>query len=450
MDKMQRTLITLHPEVPAEKPMRDILGICNTPRIRTKAILNFEKPYFDALHFRHIRYHDAPLENPGQQLIDIHRIFPLFHLDENDPRNYFFAQTDDYLAVVADSDAEIDFRLGETIDHSGNARLIGVPEDIDKWARVCRNIIGHYKNGEMNGMHCNITRVTVWEEPDNPRLLSGTVEQYVEMFCTVYQLLKKDFPDLKVGGPTSMFRCNEFLEKFLSLCQERGVTPDYVCGTFYPRSIEDLIEAIGEYREIMDRNGCAEVGYVLSEWHLGPYDWKNTASNRHGFCETISAAFTASTLIRLLDIDYIEAAYYYAWATGNWGVINPHKPERELLPVYYGLLFFQKLATECAQRIPLTLRNEKVDQTVGDSEGVYALAGRTADGKIRLLISCYEVAHRTIVCQVPGATKGTLRKISEVYRESECLQGEPICAENGVFEVKLEGCNGVFLLELDD
>ena len=65
------------------------------------------------LNIRHIRHHDAALENPSFELIDVSRIFPLFHLDENDPKNYRFAQTDDYFSVVADMDVEIDFRLGE-------------------------------------------------------------------------------------------------------------------------------------------------------------------------------------------------------------------------------------------------------------------------------------------------------------------------------------------------
>ena len=181
--------IKVKPNEKCARPMRDILGMNNVSRITTSVVTEREIPRFDALRLAHIRFHDAPIDNPGQKLLDISRIFPLFHLDEEDERNYFFLQTDDYMRSIAHSDAEIDFRLGETIDHSGNQRLIGVPADIEKWARICRRIIGHYKNGEMHGMHLNIKRISVWEEPNNPKLFSGAVEQYAEMFCAVYRLV---------------------------------------------------------------------------------------------------------------------------------------------------------------------------------------------------------------------------------------------------------------------
>ena len=113
----------------APKPMRDILGMNNIPRISSVKTREFEWKLFDALNIKHVRFHDAPIENSGHLLIDVSRIFPLFHLDENDSRNYRFAQTDDYLSPLQGRDIDIDFRMGETIDHSGNGRLIGVGDE---------------------------------------------------------------------------------------------------------------------------------------------------------------------------------------------------------------------------------------------------------------------------------------------------------------------------------
>lgn len=75
--------------------MRNILGINNIPRITNKKLFEHDTKRFEELNFAHIRFHDAPIENYGQQIIDIHRIFPLFHLDETKEENYIFAQTDD-------------------------------------------------------------------------------------------------------------------------------------------------------------------------------------------------------------------------------------------------------------------------------------------------------------------------------------------------------------------
>ena len=145
---MKNININLSKDSVYTEPMHNILGINNIPRIHSYAINLRETEEFSKFNFKYIRFHDAPLENPGQQLVDISRIFPLFHADETKAENYFFLQTDDYMRSIENSDAEIDFRVGESIDHSENGRLIGCPPDIDKWARICRNIIAQYKIGE--------------------------------------------------------------------------------------------------------------------------------------------------------------------------------------------------------------------------------------------------------------------------------------------------------------
>ena len=97
---MKNISICIRPEA-SDKPMRNILGMNNSPRTHVRSTAQ-EKAMFDALKLKYVRYHDAAKENPAWQIMDVSRIFPLFHLDENDPKNYFFAQTDDYLSVLKD------------------------------------------------------------------------------------------------------------------------------------------------------------------------------------------------------------------------------------------------------------------------------------------------------------------------------------------------------------
>jgi hypothetical protein len=141
----------------SKKPMRNILGMNNLPKISSKERFDFDKPRYDALNLGYIRFHDAPLDNASFNLVDVSRIFPLFHLDESDERNYKFAQTDDYMSYLKGNSAEVDFRLGETVDHSGFSRNVKAPLDADKWARICRNIIGRYKNGGRKGSRAHFS-----------------------------------------------------------------------------------------------------------------------------------------------------------------------------------------------------------------------------------------------------------------------------------------------------
>ena len=433
--------ISIKNGAPASKPMRNILGMNNIPRPISKGRFEHDKPLFDALKLAHIRFHDATLENPGWQIIDISRIFPLFHLDETDERNYHFIETDDYLKQLQGSDAEIDFRLGETIDHSGLKRRIQFPQDIDKWARICRNIVGHYKNGEMNGMHLNITRVSVWEESDNPNLLVATVEQYAEMFCKVYKLIKKDFPDVKVGGPNATSWKLDFFESFIRICKEKGVEPDYISSTIYAREIEELRDWVVKHKEVMDKCGLKNAGYTISEWHYTVLEWgRERYMSENGFRNAGHAAFTAGSLIEMMDLDFLDVAYYYAWATSMWAPFDFLAESMSLMPVYYGLLFFQKLAAECPDRIEIT----------ADSDLAQMLCGKTEDGKIRMLISCREKEANVFKIETDGCKAATLKYVSSETGDSpDCLKEMTLSSSDGIFEVEHKGESGVYFIEFD-
>ena len=78
--------------------------------------------------------------------VDIHCVFPDFSADEKDITNYDFDKTDEYVRSIltAVPDAEIIYRLGESIDHTGSGGYTVVPEDIAKWANICTEVVRHY------------------------------------------------------------------------------------------------------------------------------------------------------------------------------------------------------------------------------------------------------------------------------------------------------------------
>ena len=431
---MIETYISLNPNKLAEKPMRNILGMNNIPRMVTLPVQERETRDFNALNLKHIRFHDAPMDNPGFNVLDIHRIFPLLHQDENDPRNYVFGQTDDYMSSIADSKAEIDFRLGETIDHTFKARLIGVPEDIEKWARVCRNIIGHYKNGEMDGMHLNITRVSVWEEANNPKLFAGTVEDFAKMFCAIYRLLKKDFPDIEVGGPAVTAKGTDFMDQFITHCKAQGVVPDFLSVTHYHRTLEIFEQKLAPYFEILKKHNLDNTPLSIVEWHYGVNDWaKEAYVTENGFDSAESAAFSTMLLTHLMDLPQIDAAYYYSWGTYHWAVYNRRADGFPLLPVYYGLQFFQRLAAECPQRLHVT---------VDSPAPVKVLAGKTAEGKTRLLVSCFDCEDQKIRIVCPEMAEATLTAVSS-------MTAQKISAQDGAFTFDHAGRHDAYLLEFN-
>lgn len=431
---MERSNISLFPAKKCDRPMKNVLGMNNLPRM----VAEYHRPYFDALDIGHIRFHDAALENPARQLVDISRIFPLFHLDESKAENYFFTDTDNYFSYITNN-AEIEFKLGECIDHTKFKIAIGAPADIDKWARVCRNVVGHYKNGEMNGMHLNITRVSVWEEPGNPACFGGSVEDYAKMFCAAYRAIKKDFPDVKFGGPALQPNQHQFLETFIALCAKEGIKPDFISATYYSRSVDGLMGEIAEYYDVMKRNGLADAKFSLAEHHYGPTAWDRVPyTTESGFILAESAAYTVSSLVDMIDVEYIDTAYYYSWGTNFWGVANLQAPTQPMLPVYYGLLLFQALATQC----------ERISVAADNTHGARILAGKTPEGRLRLLVSCHGVEDCRFTVSAAGASVATLKTVRDGCDSESGVKGRELLANNGAFEIEHTDRHGIYLLEI--
>ena len=194
----------------------------------------------------------------------------------------------------------------------------------------------------------------------------------------------------------------------------------------------------------MDSCGCYDTRYCLVEWHMSPSDWDRVYRvYENGFYTTKNASFSVAALIKMMDIDYLDAAYYYAWDCYNWTVTDMLSvtDRCRVLPAYYELLFFQKLAVECAERIELQME---------EHEGVYALAGKTAEGKQRLLISCYDCEPCAFTCAADGAKKCMLYSVNDDYREEEAVEGKTLCVENGSVIFEHKGEQGVYLLEFEN
>ena len=134
------------------------------------------------------RNHDASFYAGygGEHTVDVHRIFKNFDADENDPKSYVFAPTDNYLASIEAAGCKTFYRLGASIEHDWKEGTYP-PKDFLKWARICEHIIRHYTEGWADGFTYDIPYWEIWNEPDcrnrdgsNP-CWQGTDEQFIEL-----------------------------------------------------------------------------------------------------------------------------------------------------------------------------------------------------------------------------------------------------------------------------
>ena len=144
--------------------IRPLNGVNNGPFVDGSHTADMNVRHKEA-GFPSVRLHDCHWPNPN--VVDIPAIFPLFHADADDPKNYVFGPTDRYLAPIADRGAEIVYRLGVSIEHQP-ALHTQPPADFDKWAKICINVIRHYNDGWADGRHYGLRYFEIWNEPAVP------------------------------------------------------------------------------------------------------------------------------------------------------------------------------------------------------------------------------------------------------------------------------------------
>ena len=378
------------------RPIRPLNGLCNTLPLKGDANekrLSVMTAHYRALEIPETRFHDVVAENAGIELVDVSRIFPLFHLDENDPRNYNFAPTDLYLQRARELGGRLEFRFGEQIEHQRVQFKVRPPADIEKWARICLQIARHYNSGWANGFRWNIDRFSVWEEPDNDRLLTdatkGNVEKcYFRMYASVARLIKAEWPSAHVGGPNTMGPGRTFAQ-FVKFCADEKLPLDFAAYTSYERDPLRFAALARQARKTLDDAGFGKTELEVSEWHVGPLTWEFMDPRyRSSLVGPESAAYAAAVLAVMQD-EPVDHLFFYAAHVGNWSLFDGVKPR----PVYYAFRTFAEL-----------LHGERLEVPANPTKGVYALAAKTADGGL-MLVAQLETKGGEIALDLPAGLK---------------------------------------------
>ncbi len=111
---------------------------------------------FTAAHIPYCRTHDCVGIRNRSCLVDIPKVFPNFDADENDPNNYDFHYSDEYIGAVQKAGTETYYRLGCSIEWGSKKYVSLMPTDFAKWARICEHVIMHYNEGWANGFNYNL------------------------------------------------------------------------------------------------------------------------------------------------------------------------------------------------------------------------------------------------------------------------------------------------------
>ncbi|MBC7964655.1 MAG: hypothetical protein H7Z17_01920 [Fuerstia sp.] len=328
------------------------------------------------------RLHDCHW--PNADVVDIHVLFPDPNADPELAASYNFSRTDDYIQTIVNTQSQIVFRLGESIEHSRKKYHVHPPADAGKWAAICLGIVRHYNDEWANGFRHNIRYWEIWNEPENrPAMWSGSDEDYFRIYAAAATAIKSRFPDVRVGGPAVGFAGkldgdrlapSQFVRSFLDRCRSDNLPLDFFSWHTYTNSPREFVQRARAIRRLLDESGFQRTENHLNEWNYLPdNDWSPMLGKqpqlRQSWFDRIhgneGAAFTAASLIGFQDAP-LDAANYYSADIHGFGMFSEHGvPHRNYDAIR---LFAKMLAT-----------TERLDVSGNLPAAVSILAGINAD-----------------------------------------------------------------------
>lgn len=407
-------------------PMKPLHGINNSPVTYGEALPELRKagiPY--------VRLHDTAGAFGGTYFVDVPNLFPDFSADPDDPASYDFAYTDAYLKGLTASGVKIFYRLGVTIENHWRIKphRIFPPADFQKWARICAGIVRHYNEGWCNGFRYNIEYWEIWNEPENPPMWQATREQYFELYRTAANHLKKEFPNIKVGGYAScgFYAINRpdmsdfyrsfvsFFDAFLTFITSPPTAAplDFFSWHLYTADPHEIVLHADYAEKKLAEYGLTRTENIFNEWNYAPADpdaWDQMK-------EMPGAAFTAAAFCLMQKSPIDKAMYYDALPTRRYCGLY-YFPSCRLTKTYYAFRAFNEL-----YRLGIEVESE----CFGFDE-LYLCAASDNRGKNAVLI----VNRKNETREIPLVLAGASGEFSHFLLDHSRLLTETNClTENG-------------------
>jgi hypothetical protein len=329
----------------------------------TVYLYNFTDSYME-MGVNFIRVHDLW----GSADIDI--VFPDFNKNPYDESAYDFSSTDKHISAMLRTGARVIFRLGYSYANPPKNRP---PEDYDKWATICLQIVKHYNEGWANGMNQTIKYWEVWNEPDIEPFWNGTLEEYFRLYDIVARKIKEYDSSLLVGGPAIAWNLT-FLRVFLQRCKDNRTPLDFVSWHIYTKNPYEIYLRAVAVCELMEEYGFSDKLNIITEWNF----LKEESESYELFRGAVGAAFSASSLIYLQNAG-VDIAAFYRGDSWPWGGIFYENGARG--KVYYVMVSFREIL-ENSIRVGC-----EVDE---NDQKIAAIATVSEDGKsVSIVISNY-------------------------------------------------------------
>ena len=330
------------------------------------------------------RLHDTGGAYGGSRYVDIPNVFPDFDADPEKPESYDFAFTDAYLTQLHASGTQIFYRLGVTIENNYRIKAYRnhPPKDFKKWAEICAGVVRHYNCGWANGFKFGIKYWEIWNEPENPPMWSGTREQYFELYRITSNRLKKEFPEIKIGGYASCGfyavnrpGCTDFYKGFVTWYDEflKFVTAkktrcplDFYSWHLYTWDPKEIILHARYVDSKLKEYGLTKVENIFNEWN---YLTKNPERRFLEMKDNEGASFVSAAFCLMQDSPVDKAMYYDAYPQRAYCGLY-HFPGARTTQTYSAFFMWNRL-----------YRLGSRYEAASDAENLYTCAAADRTGK---------------------------------------------------------------------
>ncbi|MBQ9099489.1 MAG: hypothetical protein IJY50_08710 [Clostridia bacterium] len=369
-----------------------------------------------------VRLHDIEYPYGSGEYVDIPCLFKNVDADENDPTNYNFALTDEYIRQSLSVGAKIIYRLGVSIEHSPIKLYTYPPKDYGKWARICEHIIRHYNEGWADGHHWNIEYWEIWNESDaeSTKTWAGTQQQFIDFYTVVASHLKKCFPAQKIGGCGFTSSHPQNVAHFLTNIAKNRVPLDFFSFHTYSATPDRPVELWQHFRSLLRENGYADAEILLDEWnYMGSWDTINQPLYYPAMKDHRGAAYYAAMLCAMQrDTDIAIATYFEAAPSKEFcGIFNVKEMRvsirngatMEPTKGFYAFKCFDSL---------YRMGSEVAVQ--GEAAGLQAIAATGACGS-GVLIANQEIEPVSLTLALSGVKTDLVVRLTDPLRTNEII-----------------------------
>ncbi len=359
-----------------------------------------EEELMKPLNIPSVRLHDAPIVTDGPA-IDVGMIFPDLNADPSNPENYKFDVSDQYIRRILDQNIQILYRLG-TSDFGNDNPYAGPIADPQKYAEICAGIVRHYNKGWANGYEWNLRFWEIWDESNMFKMWrSHDYSTFIDFYTVVAKRLHDEFPEIKIGGPSTSKVLLSYYRQLVKACQETGAPLDFIAWHCFTDNPDDLYIHQNEARAVLrdwdhyDR----DFEFILDEWHYFPMSFdefqtpegekkaETLKDTENGFNGIDAAAYIGYALTRFQNRDLVMT-YYYSAPFAQWGLFREdHSPYK----TYYAFLAFARLVQDAPIRVFST-----------DQNYTSVLAGLGENGKKGIMVSNWQQNMETLKLRLKG------------------------------------------------